>query len=229
MLLKKEEKIKAINLRKKGHSYSEILQEIPVAKSTLSLWLRSVGLSKRQKQRLTRKKLAAAKKGGEARRDYRIATTREIKEKAVRDIGKISKRDLWLIGVALYWAEGQKEREKASSVKFGNSDPEMIKLFLKWLNNICGITEQDISFRIYFHENSKNRADEVRKYWSEVTGFPEECFQKITWKKNKIKTTNRKNTGRDYYGLLQVEVKRSTNLNRKIQGWIEGTCRCRVV
>jgi len=32
-----EYKEKAINLRKKGYSYSEILEEVPVAKSTLSL------------------------------------------------------------------------------------------------------------------------------------------------------------------------------------------------
>lgn len=52
-------KEKAINLRKRGFSYSEILEQIPVAKSTLSSWLHSIGLSKKQKQRLTEKKLAS--------------------------------------------------------------------------------------------------------------------------------------------------------------------------
>ena len=52
MLAKIEEKQKAIALRKRGYSYSEILAEVPVAKSTLSLWLRSVGLAKKQKQLL---------------------------------------------------------------------------------------------------------------------------------------------------------------------------------
>ena len=52
-------KERAIKLRREGLSYSEILQKIPVAKSTLSLWLRSIGLSKKQVQRLTEKKLLA--------------------------------------------------------------------------------------------------------------------------------------------------------------------------
>ncbi len=38
------EKEKAIALRKQGKTYSEILAKIPVAKSTLSLWLHDVGL-----------------------------------------------------------------------------------------------------------------------------------------------------------------------------------------
>ncbi len=50
MIPKKEERKKAIQLRKKGLSYSKILKQVPVAKSTLSLWLRSVGLTKRQKK-----------------------------------------------------------------------------------------------------------------------------------------------------------------------------------
>jgi len=71
-MVKLKEKEKAIKLRKKGHSYSQILEKIPVAKSTLSLWLRSVKLAKRQKQQLTQKKLAAAFRGAMKRREQRI-------------------------------------------------------------------------------------------------------------------------------------------------------------
>ena len=56
MPLKQSEKAKAIAFRKEGKTYSEILKKVPVAKSTLSLWLRDVGLSKTQKQKITVKK-----------------------------------------------------------------------------------------------------------------------------------------------------------------------------
>ena len=46
--MKVRSKEKAIKLRRRGYSYREIMREIPVAKSTLSEWLRSVGLSKHQ-------------------------------------------------------------------------------------------------------------------------------------------------------------------------------------
>ena len=57
MILKTREKIKAVNLRKSGKTYSEILKIVPVAKSTLSIWLREVGLSKVQKQTITKRQI----------------------------------------------------------------------------------------------------------------------------------------------------------------------------
>lgn len=220
---KLREKEKAIKLRKKGFSYSEILKQTPVTKSTLSLWLRSIGLSKRQKQRLTEKKLAAILRGGQAKRDYRLAITKRIKDKARKEIGKLSNRDLWLIGIALYWAEGakQKEHNVSQKVKFSNSDPMMIKVFLKWLQNICRISKLEITFRIALHEAAINKLAKVQKYWADITGFSINDFGKIDWKKNKI-NTKRRNIGNNYYGLLNIYIKNSTNLNRKIEGWIEG-------
>lgn len=222
-MAKTKEKEKAIELRKKGYSYSEILKEIPVAKSTLSLWLRSVGLSKRQKQRLTEKKLAAALRGAKVRKEQRLLITKEIKDKAKKEIGKISGRELWLIGVALYWAEGSKQKEHnvSQKVKFSNSDPKMIKIFLKWLQNICKLPKSEISFRISLHKKSLNKLNRVQKYWSVVTRFSINDFKKIDWKKHKI-NTKRKNVGDKYYGLLNIYIRNSTNLNRKIEGWVEG-------
>ena len=232
MILKLREKEKAIKLRRRGFSYSEILKEVPVAKSTLSLWLRSVGLAKEQKQRLTEKRLAALLRGAYAKRNYRLVITEEIKNKARREVGKLSNREVWLIGIALYWAEGHKEKIKSSNVRFTNSDPQMIKLFLRWLQKICKISKKDIFCEIYLHETATKREQEIRKYWSKITNFPLVQFQKIRWKKNKI-NTKRKNIGKDYRGLLRITVRKSTNLNRKITGWIEGICkkvlRCGVV
>ena len=225
---KLQEKERAIKIRKKGLSYSEILKRIPVAKSTLSLWLRSVGLSKRQKQRLTEKKLAAMKRGWDAQHKKRLNITEIIKNKAKADINKISKRNLWFMGVMLYWAEGAKEKKWNSgvSLKFSNSDPMMISIFLKWLKEICLISPHDIIYELYIHETA-NWKTAVR-YWSKIISIPYSKIR-VYFKHNKI-STKRKNIGKDYYGLIMVRVKRSTNLNRKITGWIEGICKqCGVV
>ena len=223
-----QEKAKAIKLRKRGLSYNEILKEVPVAKSTLSLWLRSVGLAKKQRQRLTEKRLTALLKGAKAKKDQRLALTKEIKSRARKEVGKLSKRELWLIGTALYWAEGAKAKQWNVSVglKFNNSDPTMIIFFLKWLKEICFVSPQDIIYELYIHKtaNWKN----ARKYWSKIISIPPQKIR-IYFKHNKIQT-KRKNIGNDYYGLIMVRVKKSTNLNRKITGWIEGTCQyCGVV
>jgi hypothetical protein len=222
-----KEKERAIILRRKGFTYSEILKEIPVAKSSLSLWLRGVGLAKKQEQRLTKKREEAQRKGAQARRNYRLVITRDIKDRARKEVGKISSRELWLIGTALYWAEGHKERRFGTLLRFGNSDVNMVKVYLKWLK-VCGVSKKNTHFRIYLHENAKNKVKKVQRYWARNTGFSVRYFQKITWKKNKVRT-NRKNIGDNYYGLVDVIVKKSVNLNRRTQGWVEGIYYCGVV
>lgn len=224
MITKTKEKEVAISLRRKGLSYSEILKKVQVAKSTLSLWLRSVGLSKRQKQRLTKKKLAAMERGWKAIHQKRIQLTAKIKKEAEKEVGLINKKELWLIGVILYWGEGHKEKSKGNLVQLTNLDPFLVRIFLKWLKIVCKIPKDQISFRIYLHETAKNKLSQVRKYWSQVTGFSKENFEKVSWKKHHI-ITKRKNIGEGYFGVLRVTVKKSVNLNRKIQGWINGICK----
>ncbi len=218
-------------MRKNGFSYSEILKEIPVAKSTLSLWLRSVQLAKIQKQRLTKKKLAAMQRGWETRRQQRIDSTFLIKQNAYQEITAISQHELFLMGVMLYWAEGSKSKQHniSQGIIFSNSDAYMNKIFLLWLKKCIKITIERITFDIYIHESSHDRLSKVKKYWASKTGFPLSNFDKIYLKKDKT-NTKRKNVGNEYYGLLRIKVKKSTNLNRRISAWIEAIIdKCGVV
>lgn len=217
------QKIKAIKLREEGMSYSEILKIVPVAKSTLSIWLKSVDLSKSQQQRLTAKKLAAGKRGGAARKEARINTTAEIVDRSKKQIGAISKRELFLIGAVLYWAEGTKEKEgtPGSGIQFTNSDPKMLKIFLLWLRSVCMIDEEKIHFQIYIHKTSAARVREVVTYWSRNLGVREDRLGTVYFKKNKL-TTNRKNTGEYYFGLVRIKVRGSSGLVRSISGWVNG-------
>lgn len=218
-------KEKAIKLRIEGLSYSEIRKQVKVSKSSLSLWLRSVGLTKRQKQRLTNKKWAAIRRGWEKWKNQRIRKTEIINKEAIIQIKKIKKTEekLFLMGIMLYWAEGAKEKQYrlGQGVSFSNSDFKMIKVFIEWLKACLKIPADRINFDIYIHDNSVHRMNEVRLFWSKVTGFPIQKFGKIYFKKHKIKTL-RKNTDDNYHGLLRIKVSRSTYTNRRIAGWIEG-------
>src|SRR3989338_8002432 len=95
----------AIELRKGGYSYSEIKKFCPVPKSTLSYWFRGIKLSEPQLARLKKKRIEAAQKGTRAKILKTQKTIDEIQRKSIRDVGKISKRELWLMGVVLYWRE----------------------------------------------------------------------------------------------------------------------------
>lgn len=215
-------KHKAITLRRTGLSYSEILKVIPVAKSTLSYWFKNVHLAVAQKQKLTEKRRLAGLRGAQSRRNTRLMQIQEITLRCKKEVGKISQREALLIGAALYWAEGSKEKENhiGSGVIFSNSDPAMTKFFLHWLQNIMGVKNERITFEIFIHENHVYRLHEVKKRWSVLCGFPIEEFNKVYLKRNKVKT-NRKNVGDLYYGQLRVKVRASSNLYKRILGLIQ--------
>lgn len=225
MQTKHSEKERAIKLRKEGKTYSEILKVVPVAKSTLSVWLRDVGLAAAQKQRLTEKKLLSAKRGGEAKRKQRVEKSSKLFSDSRHEINKISDRELFLIGVALYWAEGSKEKEyhPGSQLIFGNMDPLMVGLFLEWITRICHVSESDIVLEIYLHQTHSHRAKDVVQYWSKKTGFPVAKFSRLYYKQNKIAQTNRRNTSNEtYFGSLRIKVKSSSDIVRKLAGWAQG-------
>lgn len=218
------EKARAVTLRKLGFSYLEILKEVGVAKSTLSLWLRSVGLSKLQRQILIRKRIAAGLRGAKKRNEQRLKISETIRKSAVSEIGILDKKVFWLVGAALYWAEGNKQKTNSVStgIKFSNNDPLMIKFFLKWLIDVCEIKLEDIHFEVYLHDGCDVKS--IKKFWSQTLDLGIGYFDKIRYKPNKF-YSYRKNKGENYHGLIRINVRRSTNLNRKIMGWTEGMCK----
>lgn len=219
---KLKEKQDAIRLRKDGLSYNEILKQVLVSKSTLSLWLRDIGLAKRQKQRLTEKRLAAARRGWEkirAQRSARIVST-------IAGAGQEAKRlvedkDLrWIIGTVVYWAEGTKMKawRGGERVSLTNMDPKMIVFFRKWLKQYCQIKESDLLYALYVHE--KADINGAKKFWIEQLHILPSRLR-IYFKRHNP-STKRRNIGKTYYGIMNITVRRSANLNHRISGWILG-------
>jgi hypothetical protein len=96
-----------------------------------------------------------------------------------------------------------------------NSDPELISFFLLFLDTV-GISRSDLTFRLHIHETAE--IESAERFWLSLTGARPEQFRKTSLKQQNPMTT-RKNTGDDYRGCLRVEVRRSCELYRKIEGW----------
>lgn len=222
--VKCEKKNRAVILRKEGFSYSEIKERIKVSRSSLSLWLRNIPLSIEDKERLFKKQLAQHKQAWYLIRQRRIEKTNQIKERAIKEIDKISDRELWLIGIALYWAEGTKEKEYTVSEQtaFSNSDPEMVKVFLLWVRKCLALSCNDIVFSLYIHENAKSRLEVVKDFWARIANIETDNIS-VYFKKHTV-NPYRKNQGDRYMGVLRIRLRRSSELNRRIAGWIQGIC-----
>lgn len=219
---KKQQKEQIIALRRRGFSYSEIKNQFPVSKSTLTAWLKNVKVPETHMRELRRRSIRGLLKGAEEKKTRRLAETSVIHGSAMQNIKVISKRELWFMGIALYWACGLEEKEHRAGlgVRFSNSDPFIIKLFLEWLAQVGNIKKQEIGFDLYLHESKRVMREEIISYWARATGFPHAYFSHIYFQKNKIK---RKQTlQKTNYGLMRVRVKASSLLSRQIAGWIKG-------
>ncbi len=215
-------KQQVIAMRREGKTYREIRTIFPIAKSTLSDWLREVGLSTPQKQRITKLRKEAQQKGARIRHEMAVEKRDGIYDVSREEIGGLSDREVWLLATMAYWAECGKERARAGvPLVFGNMDPRMIRLFLYWLTNVQKIKLTDIKLELYLHENNKHRVDIVKKYWSDELNLSLDYFSIVRFKTHKI-YTNRNNTGDLYYGLIRVTVVASLTLVRQLEGWAQG-------
>jgi len=216
--IKKYKKNIAIDMRKRGMSYSEIQNRIYVSKSTLSYWLKNLKLTEEQKKELDDKRLEAIKKGSKKKTLRKLRLIEEVKLSSAECIKKISKRELWLMGIVLYWRERLlkgNETDLYKGVRFTSSDPHLIKVFLKWLKDVGGIKNEEIGFDLFIRGDDKSLVDKAVDFWSDVTDFQVKKFLHIyTLPKNKTKM-----------GLLRIRVKSSSMLARQIAGWVKGVIR----
>lgn len=150
---------------------------------------------------------------------------KNIRKLARAEITDLNYNELKLIGIALYWAEGYKRplfrngRELTHhSVALTNSDPYLIKVFLRFLREICKISDDRISadIRIYKHLNEQ----ELLKYWQGITNLPSRNFGKVYYGISKS-SQGKRPFNRLPHGTILIRVN-ITNTFHKIMGWLEG-------
>ncbi|MFD8144894.1 hypothetical protein [Streptomyces sp. NPDC059708] len=205
----------ARELRLKGMTYDQIQVELGCSKSSISLWVRDLPKPPSQRTAAEQAKLASRKRWDHENAVRDEARTR-IKESARSAIGQLDDRELFLTGVALYWAEGSKDKayDRRERVQFVNSDPGVIRVFLAWLD-LIGVERQRIRYRVMIHESADVAAAE--EHWARTVGADLSQFAKTTLKKHTPKTV-RKNVGENYRGCLVLYVSQSADIYRRIEG-----------
>ena len=217
-----------MRLRLAGKSYNEIRDEIGVPKSTLSGWFKHVVLSDSARTRLaSRTSLGSATliKRNRMQTHKAEQRAREIRASAKEKIPILTKRDMLIIGAVLYWAEGHKRlhvrdgKERMShSISFVNSDPTMIKAFLRFLRETLVIPIDDVhlTMRLYPHINEENS----RNYWAKITKLPHSCFERST-NMISLASKGKRPYNRLPYGTLQIAVYNTARFHH-LMGLIEG-------
>ncbi|WP_282692877.1 hypothetical protein [Streptomyces sp. CC208A] len=205
---------RARELRLQGITYDQIQVELGCSKSSISLWVRD--LPKVDHRTPAEQGREAALKRWAHERPLREAARAATVHEAAKAVGKLTARELFFAGVALYWAEGSKSKphRRDETVAFINSDPDVIRVYLAWLD-LLGIARDRLRFRVMIHETADVAGAE--KYWADLAGIQPSALQKTTLKKHNPKTV-RKNTGAEYRGCFIVRVSGGAELYRRIEG-----------
>lgn len=209
---------RARELRTQGLSYNEIAARLNVAKSSVSLWVRDLPRPERFNYIDNQRRYEGLRRYVASRREARAAQRVTETEAAAAEIGDLSSREFLIAGAIAYWCEGAKNKpnRRTDRVMFMNSDPGLIAFFLRFLD-AAGASRDDLILRVYIHENAS--AEAAQRFWLEVTGAHPSQFRSPVLKHHNPKT-HRTNVGENYHGCLRIDVRRSSVLYQRIEGWV---------
>jgi hypothetical protein len=163
---KLREQERARELRAQNLTLQAIADQLGVAKSSVSLWVRDVPF------------IPSKRRYGPQRRpnklhDRKLAEIAELNQAGLDRIGTLSDEAFLAAGIALYAGEGGKTD---GDVRFANTDPAMMRFFCSWLRCFFVIDESRLRARVYLHEGLD--LDAAQEFWSDVTGVPLSQFGK---------------------------------------------------
>jgi hypothetical protein len=211
-----QEKEKAVELRRKGLSYKEILKQVPVAKSSLSLWLKDLPLTKDEKTVLkdrTDSNISHGRiKAASELRNRRLERERVWLEEAKTSFQTSRNDPLFHAGIALYWAEGSKTDSMWSLI---NTDVDLVLTMLSWLRNYTQVSSDDIYFRLYAHKPYAH--ENLEAWWQKRLEAGPEQFLKTVYKETKHLVKQKAG----HHGCIRIEVRKSRHLFCKMKFYKE--------
>lgn len=194
-----------IALRMNGKTYTEICENLQfsVAKSTISYWCKDVKLNSQSKQQIRQrmgvhlaKQRSLALKVNLAKRTTYL---KEVENRVSNFSSHLENRSVGKIVLSiLYWCEGK--GSQSSSLTFGNSNPEIIRLFLSTLRKNYDIDEK--KFRCTLQGRADQKITKLEKYWSKITRIPLSQFYKARIDPRSVGKSSRK---KNYKGVCRID------------------------
>lgn len=180
--MKAIERQKAITLRKEGYSLNEIRERVSASKSSISLWVRNVYLSKDAQSRIE-KRMTNGQIASRLSKRYQTSLREQqavkIAQKTIKGLhfGKEYKK---ILTALVYYCEGTKDVRRG--LMFTNSDPGLVASFMSLLRQSFSLDER--KFRACVHLHSYHIKNKQLKFWSKTSNIPVQQFIKPYQKKN---------------------------------------------
>ena len=218
----KELKQKVRKLRYQGWSLGMLQKEFELPKTTIHSWILDIKVTAPQLEKIRNTALHALQEGRQKSqtilKEQRIAKEKKRYTEGIKKVGKLTMRELFIAGIALYWAEGFKNKHE-HRLGFCNSDPAMIKFYIHWLEKCLSVKRKNLVVRLTVNHVYESRTEELEKYWSHVLGIPLSQFTKPFYQNTKWKKVYNED---NYHGVLRIHVKDSLDHLREMKGLLEG-------
>lgn len=208
IMTKSIERTRAVELRRKGKSYSEIKEIMRVSKSSLSLWLRNIPLTEEQIKKIEGNKERAIERFRETMRLKREKRLLEYYKKQKKSWLPLSEREFFLAGLFLYWGEGNKASRHTISIS--NTDPTMLVFSLMWMEKSLKIPKESIKAALQLYSDMD--VEEAMDYWSYILGIPKSRFNKPYIKKSTRSSVDQKGFGQGTCNLIAQNTVIKENL-----------------
>jgi hypothetical protein len=187
-MVRKKDKQKAIFLRKKGYSYSQIKDKLRISKGTLSEWLSDMPLSDKRIRELRDFSSQRIENYRNTMKNKRDLKNKIIYENMKKRLGVMSDRDILIAGFFLYWGEGSKT--KSYSVALTNTNPRMLIFFIKWLK-FFNVPKSKLRVKLHLYSDMKIK--EQTSFWSKTLNISSSQFRNPYIKATKLSSITYKN------------------------------------
>jgi hypothetical protein len=168
---KLEERGRARGLRAQAWTLQEIADELGVAKSSVSQWVRDVDFDASSRRSAVTHRRPRGSDHPLRRR--KLAQLEQLRQEGLERIGTLSDREFLVAGLGLYAGDGAKGDME---VKFANSNPVLVGFFCRWLRRFFDVDEQRLRVVLYLHDGLDLAA--ANQHWSGVTGIPTDQFSR---------------------------------------------------
>lgn len=125
-MAKPVEKARARSLRQEGMSLKAIARKLKVSPGSVHRWCRDITLTPEQEEQINARasvpQMRALRKANKRKQTERIERHRVQELDGAKQLGKLTKRDLLVLGLGLYWGEGSKR--SPGDVSLANMDPQ---------------------------------------------------------------------------------------------------------
>ena len=115
------------------------------------------------------------------------------------------------MALGLYLTEGNTKNK--NSVRFSNSNPALVKIFVKFLKAICGVENDRIKMSLIVYPDIPQKS--AKEYWSKFLDLPVDQFTKTTVLKDRNNYSTKKHSE---FGTITIYV-HNTKLLGIIKEW----------